>query len=112
MKLRLDQKTLDALDKSIQHWQNYADGKGEKECYPVVSNCALCAIFYDADCRGCPIKETTGVFRCANSPYREAIENLRENQGQHDYLRPEFLLAAKKELDFLIEIKNNSELKA
>jgi hypothetical protein len=111
MKLQLDQETLNALDKSIQHWQNYADGKGEEEGYPNEHNCELCNNFftYPDYCKDCPVKLTTGFGFCETSPYRKAAR-AGILHGHIDYTTEQFLSAAREELNFLISIRENSEL--
>ena len=73
----MDERTLTALKKSIQHWESIAEGIGiSRGC----DTCALCRMhhcdcngkgYHDNCCNGCPVYEETGADCCVNSPYKK-----------------------------------------
>ncbi|MFM7009378.1 MAG: hypothetical protein ACKO0Z_08635, partial [Betaproteobacteria bacterium] len=60
-------------------------------------DCALCVLFYDIDCSGCPVSIETRDTFCEGSPYYAALEAANA-QGIDS---AQFKQAAKKELKFL-----------
>ncbi len=44
-------ETLEALDKSLEKWRKLSRGEGEDMG---IKNCALCRLFWDESCFGCP----------------------------------------------------------
>jgi len=91
--LRRLQAGEDALELSIQKWQDIVNGKGDDAAY---LNCALCKREHGEVCGGCPVKQKTGKTDCRNSPYI-------------GYCRAEKKLVklrwAKKELEFLKSLR-------
>lgn len=61
-----DKRTLVALEKSIEKWQEIANGIGFSNGK---YNCPLCALFWVNDCLGCPVSEKTHRVGCAGTPY-------------------------------------------
>lgn len=61
----MNKRTLEALKISIGTWERRAAG-AKIEVAP--ANCALCDLFYDNDCTGCPVLAATGLFQCAGTP--------------------------------------------
>ena len=95
----MEQKTLEALKESIMHWEHFANGEREDDETIGPDDCALCDLFFDNRCAGCPIAENTGQEVCAGTPYRGAADWIH---GSGDYDSSEFRAAAQKELDYLI----------
>ena len=119
------QKQIELLDKSIEHWEDIAQGGGISTG---TSSCPLCQQYYDhldkPLCTGCPIQEYTGISGCAQTPYadyfdvckscyRDEKENNHKLQPSH---RIEDLVsitnqekerqAAQEELDFLQSLRD------
>lgn len=86
-------EALTALTASIEHWKkNLADPENARTG---VTECALCALFFDNRCSGCPVARRTGVTACRGTPYAAAAE-----AGEiEDW--PAFDIAAKAEIEFL-----------
>lgn len=62
----MEEYTLEALRGSIRKWENIAAGLAvDRGPY----NCPLCVEFYDKDCTGCPVSQSTGDFGCGGTPY-------------------------------------------
>ena len=84
----MDERTLTALKKSIQHWESIAEGIGISRG---IETCALCQI-YHCDCNGkeyhdnccgtCPVKKETGYDLCIGSPYQKwGKHRMKEHPG-------------------------------
>jgi hypothetical protein len=106
----MDRKTLTALLGSIKKWEDIIAGLRIDQGG---SNCALCAAFPDAECRGCPVAKKTGQDQCNGTPYDEwrlALGQGRDLKGTDLYngvgynLTPEMKKAAEAERDFLISL--------
>lgn len=70
-----------ALVRSIKHWAKNEQVLQSWEPDIGPDDCALCDLFYDWDCRGCPIRIATGLEYCEGSPYRKthfAIADWRD----------------------------------
>lgn len=68
----MDDETRAALDASIEHWR--LDNEKALTTYDVrvgSGHCALCELFWDRSCNGCPVRERTGKKHCEDSPYDE-----------------------------------------
>jgi len=91
--LRRLQAGEDALEISIQKWQDIVDEKGIDE---QADNCALCEQEHGGVCGGCPVKQKTGKTDCRNSPYTKYCFAIKEF-GK--------LRWAKKELEFLKSLR-------
>lgn len=57
---------MTALVKSIKKWEKIVAGRGKDHG---VWNCALCQVYYNDGCRGCPVFEKTERTCCENTPY-------------------------------------------
>lgn len=101
----MDDATIQALQKSIDHWQRFADGTSAPTERPYASHCALCQRFFDVwddegnrlSCTSCPVFLTTGQEECGGSPYEDARDAF-VNHGKESI---EFRAAAALELAFL-----------
>lgn len=75
----MNEETLTALKKSIEHWKRLSTGtqKAKENIGP--SSCALCALFITPNfsCAGCPVAKHSGQEMCFNTPYLKAKEQLR-----------------------------------
>ena len=67
--------TIEALIKSRDHWIEMRDNKNTEE-KPIADHCALCQLFYNKGCNGCPISGKTGATYCRDSPYELADERF------------------------------------
>lgn len=98
----MNTETLKALNESIRHWQAYADGRWKEEGMPTSDNCALCLLFntkstVDNPCIGCPVMAKTKLSICQETPWRKVCSAVME----HGVDSPQFIEAAKEELEFL-----------
>ena len=91
----MNEQTKIALLSSIDHWKDYENG--EEERFPTASLCALCSLFYDKNCNGCPVILKTNKQICLETPYIDAANAYR----MHGPKSPEFKAAAKLEREFL-----------
>jgi hypothetical protein len=68
--MSMDKRTREALEGSIQKWQNIAAGVGVDKAHV---NCPLCLEFRLFDgrvkCLGCPVAKRTGLNACCGTPY-------------------------------------------
>ena len=92
-------RTLAALNDSIEHWKRLETGTASETEGVGAKNCALCKLFRSgpAYCVGCPVMRSTGQSDCDGSPYPMADDAYRE-YGKDS---PEFRAAAKIEREFL-----------
>ena len=109
----MDAKAAEALEKSIKHWEDNA-GDDPKKWSVGASKCALCDLYYEDFCRGCPVRMRTGITNCAGTPYRKAVR-LLSYYHISGYCLVEasdaataFRAAARAELDFLISLREPS----
>lgn len=86
-----------AFKLAIKKWQDIVDGTGYDR-----GPCALCDLFIDDGCAGCPINEDTGKEDCRGTPY-VAWHALTASVNVESRLAntPERLEAAKAELAYL-----------
>ena len=90
--------TLEALNKSIEHWTRLSTEKAEEGEGIGVDYCALCQEFYSNEgCKGCPVAARIKDDYCVGSPY-DGARNAFMLKGLSS---AEFKNAAKKELKFL-----------
>lgn len=101
------------LQEAVDKYESYAQMKSVSDLADVklgTSGCSLCGIYYKhtvgGSCKGCPIKEHTGVSLCERTPYgdvSEAYDSARicySSLLAGDLMR-KFRAAAKKEAEFL-----------
>jgi hypothetical protein len=104
--------TREALELSIKHWENNVAAKIPNAVGLGSDSCALCVKFQDyGDCTTCPVRTFSGERSCRNTPYRSAVDAHRIWECNLDYdilgdFRKAFRVAAQKELDFLIGLRN------
>ena len=98
MKVREMRKRLDAgedaLELSIEKWQDIVDGTGEEL---EDKNCALCKLYNkkeeneESNCLPCPIYKRTGKKYCQNTPYEEyycyPIRGKKKAEAELEFLK-------------------------
>lgn len=89
--------TLRALKCSIAHWSRLASGKRRRRESTGPSNCALCAMFIENACEGCPVMGKTGLTFCRGTPYADA----ELAASAYGFNSRSFKIAAREELEFL-----------
>lgn len=94
-------KTTQALRDSIEHWRRLSTGMANPNEKIFTGDCALCALFYDQYCVGCPVFEKTGWEECFATPWRNAARAY-EKYGKNS---SQFQKAAKKQLKFLLSLE-------
>ena len=95
-------KTLIALVGSIIKWDKIAKGKGEDLGW---TNCPLCMLFPNTDCRGCPVAEDTGNDLCVGTPYYDARSALlAQNPSSRTAVSLGAKAAAEDERDYLVTL--------
>ena len=81
----MDAETLDALDASIERWDEIA-ANGDYSTPLGCNFCPLCALHREADCRSCPVFEVTGYEACLGTPYHDVV-NVRRAVGTVEHFR-------------------------
>lgn len=104
----MNKKTAEALEKSIQKWQKIAAREGQENG---VADCALCALFWVDDCRGCPVMKRTGMWGCQGTPYiawsRLSYENP-QTWGRSSEYTNRMIAVAREEIAFLESLREKS----
>ncbi len=103
----------EALEASILHWQENLEAELPGAVRIGVENCALCSIYYDEDCEGCPVSERTKSKMCRSTPYGAAFNALTGWEYTNPSscgntwraARDEFHRRAQAEVDFLISLR-------
>lgn len=96
----MDDRTLEALEVSIEKWERNTVAQMLCDVSVSESSCALCRLFISKECKGCPVRESSGYKYCRETPYKKAVNSLlswRNGVGSRD----EFQSAARDEVDFL-----------
>lgn len=92
--LAMDERTLEALRGSIAKWEGIVAGTVRNEGS---SNCPLCQLYINDNCKGCPVFREARIGACRDTPFEvyivEAVVNGRRS--------PSALKAAQAEVDFL-----------
>jgi len=104
----VNKTTLEALKKSIEKWEKIVAEEGEDRGG---ENCALCELFAEDECVGCPVYAKTGKTDCKGTPYKD----WHEHQRDHFYELEEPLVVrcpkckeiAQKEVEFLKSLLPN-----
>lgn len=103
----------EALEASILHWQENVKAAATENVKMGADRCALCAMFLEHDCKGCPVMQRTGYPGCLRSPYRAVwaaylmwkYTKLSSCANIWLAARDEFRKAAQAEVDFLISLR-------
>lgn len=80
----MDERTLEALKKSIKKWENVAYYNGADQG---VHNCALCKEFIfgkSISCVKCPVYIRTHSKYCNNTPYEDWIDHQKLKHSLKD----------------------------
>jgi len=106
---------MKCLEESINNkWIPIVEGRHKP--YGAV-DCVCCDLYIGNNCKGCPIKEDTGMKSCFGTPY-EHFEPLHSlfigcYSDDPEYCQPEYghimldlKSAAQWELDYLIDLNN------
>lgn len=105
----MDQRTADALDASIAHWEQNVAARTPSGVSTGSKDCALCNTFMNGrSCPGCPVSDTTGVGQCRGTPYydaRAALSNWVDDRAAEEGFR----VAARAEVDFLKSLRQPVE---
>ncbi len=110
-KTEMPAKTLEALQASIRKWAKYTAASEVPELGP--GSCPLCLMFHesyggrrDDSCKGCPVRDASGLSGCINTPYgsAEAAMAVWYDEPDNVFLRGEFRRAAVDEYDFLVSL--------
>jgi len=99
----MDKETLEALERSIKKWEAIVAGKGEDRGG---ENCALCELFAEYECVGCPVHTEIGETNCQGTPFHEWVNHHEERHPESfsEALKVECSECkelAQKELEFL-----------
>lgn len=107
----MDKRTAEALEASIKHWQENVAAETPDNASIDADDCALCKIFFEGDCQGCPIQTATRDEYCCGTPYDEASELFDQWASRPHSVRTRdfWRVAAQKELDFLISLREPTE---
>ena len=102
----MDTKKREALEASIKHWQENVAAVTPDDASTNGEDCALCDLFFEYDCIGCPVRERTGEEDCLDSPYHLANNAYGEWYFHNDEdSKAAWRKAAQAELDFLISLR-------
>lgn len=74
----MSEETREALAGAGLKWDKVATGKGGDEG---PTNCPLCHLFRDNECKGCPVFQDTGKGGCVGTPYIEWNRHQRMSHG-------------------------------
>ncbi len=92
-----------ALEASIKHWEENTQVTDLADARLGTNHCALCKMFYNQGCRGCPVKERTHMRYCTGSPYQEAEDAADDDRFE------DFIAAAEAELEFLKSLREEND---
>lgn len=96
----------EALEASILHWQKNVAAERPEDVRMGPASCALCSLFFDQCCKGCPVVQYTDYYGCENTPYEQADEAfdlwyVTYSNADRDVFRK----YAQAEVDFLISLR-------
>lgn len=103
---RLNKKTIAAIYASIKHWEDVYAQDDPALVRIGHDECALCTLFWDDICEGCPIKDVTGKYSCEGTPYNAAYSAkeawlAKHMVGNASHERTRWKIQARKEINFL-----------
>lgn len=99
---------MQALEDSIAHWEANVAAQTIKDIKLGIRHCALCHVYYNSDCQGCPVNARTGQMYCVGSPYNAAqyaAERLEDNPTPETW--EIYRRAAQAELNFLKSLRTS-----
>lgn len=85
----MDARTLEALKASIAKWERNAVAETPDNYLITPTDCPLCGLFFDEDCRGCPVAAKVRTPGCARTPYETAADTKFEWETEFDPLLPD-----------------------
>lgn len=99
----MEPKTLEALQESIEKWEEILNNGGVDDGR---HDCSLCKLFWeDNDCQDCPINDKTKKNYCEGSPYPHWHKHQKTKHkatiGKRPIHCPHCKELAEKELEFL-----------
>lgn len=101
----------EALEASIAKWRVNAVSH-PADVKTGVDFCPLCDLYYQHNCRGCPVRERTGALFCQQTPYSWAA--LLCTYDDKDLYTPakvaEFHEAAWEEVAFLESLRSDDDV--
>ena len=100
-----------ALEASIKHWKDNlkAAKKGKIGAIHIgVSTCACCDLYFDNNCKDCPIYEYTGMSTCGATPYEDVAEEHSDVLYKKSPDLTNLIDTIEDEIDFLEEVLKNS----
>jgi hypothetical protein len=93
----MNKETETAREESIKHWVRMMHGVPTGEGV-YAADCALCNMFYEYACNGCPVSEYTGQYDCHDTPWRAARDAVET---------PKFYNAAYNMVEFLKSLRES-----
>jgi hypothetical protein len=99
----MDALTLEALKASIAKWERNVAAVTPDDVELGYMACPLCTLFWDDDCKGCPVAMKTGKVECDSTPYYDAYWAFNNwiLLGSSSVAGEAFRSAAQDEVDFL-----------
>lgn len=101
-------ETAQALEASIKHWRDNVEAKtpGQASCEEL--DCALCGLFFERNCKGCPVNEKTGLRFCRGTPHGAAVSAHSDWEWGPGGGRAHFRAAAQDMLSFLEGLREDT----
>lgn len=99
----MEAATLKALNESIEKWERNAVAETPDGYVVGADDCALCDMFWETNCRGCPVMSKSGQKGCVCTPYviASAARIAWANNPSDATLRAAAHAAARDEVTFL-----------
>lgn len=108
----MNSKTQKALLNSIEHWHqnlnililnHLSNSPLTTNINMTASTCPLCSLFFDSNCKNCPITiNNPSHCACTNTPYIDAANWFYNGLTNHDYSLGYEVIS--NELEFLISL--------
>ena len=92
----MNKKTLEALKASIRHWEENLATDDPLKASSKGTDCALCWLFFDKGCFGCPVNYT-GAIKCWDTPFDAAAYGISKWKAGG----PKPVAEIQAEIDFL-----------
>ena len=95
-----DAKTAAALEDCIEHWAENMAAESLDDISTRATDCALCDLFRDNDCHGCPVASKLKTY-CVDTPYYNVMNAMFSGD------LPAARAAAKDMHDFLVSCRDD-----